>query len=284
MQERKKDIIKMVQTHSRKKKGAKKKYMEIDFSAAKEANVILRGTVKYCRRVDGKEPNCIIVDCNGHPVLIEKEDCVNFPFAKTLISLIGEEISFMVKDYQPDTDICIGSMTMAYEEKEKPILENLESGSVMDGIIIYETVHGAYISVDGIYGFMRNRDFSNDGTAVRDIYAKHDKIRVKLLMIRNDGELLFEPEKKHIGEKSIIEFAQINIGDIYKGRVTGSYIDRIYVNIAPECDVICNVPRYIDLIRTGEFVLVKIRSKRIDENGKRKLKGYIIDRVENETR
>lgn len=261
------------------KKGRSGK-MKIDFAKAKEANVILRGKVKYCRRTENTEPDCIIVDCNENPVFIEKDECVNFPFAKTLISLIGEEVSFTVKDYEPETDICFGSMKQAYEIKKAPIMEKLKAGEVLDGIIIYQSVHGAVISINGIYGFMRNRDFSNDGTAVREVYHKHDPIKVKLLKVKDNSEILLQPETPFTGEKSIINFSNINVGNVYKGRVTGSYIDRIYVNIAPECDVLCNVPTYIDTIKTEEFVLVKIRVKKVDENGRKRLKGYIIDRAE----
>ena len=255
-------------------------FMKMDFAKAKEANVILRGKVKYCRRTEGTEPDCIIVDCNENPVFIEKDECVNFPFAKTLISLIGEEVSFTVKDYEPKTDVCFGSMKRAYEIKKATIVEKLKAGEVLDGIIIYQSVHGAVISINGIYGFMRNHNFSTDGTAIREVYNKHDQIKVKLLKFKDNSEILLQPEKPFVGEASIIDFSNISIGNVYKGRVTGSYIDRIYVNIAPECDVLCNVPTYVDTIKTEEFVLVKIRTKKVDGNGRKRLKGYIIDRAE----
>lgn len=254
--------------------------MEIEnLKDAMNNKTILKGKVIYEREnktEEGKEKE-IVVDCEGIPIFIKEDDCQKFLFAKTIISLIGEDIEFVLISADFDNNIFYGSMKEAEDIKLKPIIETLEKGEVADAIVINTTVHGAYMYINGVHGFMRNLDFSDDGTAVRDVYSRLDTVKVKFLKYSKDGVMLFEPEHKKKGV-SIVSMDSIVEGSIFRGKVTGAYPDRIYVNVAPGCDVLCNVPKNIYQIFTEDMVLVKIIHKYTTTSGTIRLKGAILSK------
>ena len=152
---------------------------KLDFVTAKEKKTILKGVVKSLEKIeseDGVVNSLLTIDCNGSKVFITDEEVVNFPYAKSLKSLVGEEIVFTIKEVF-DNDVVYGSMKEAVEVKNKPIMELLESGEVLEGKVVYETPYGVYIDIKGVQGFLKNIDFSDDGTEVSKLYPKGKMIK-----------------------------------------------------------------------------------------------------------
>lgn len=245
-----------------------------------EKNQLLKGKVIFEREVPGKDgikDREIVVDCSGTTVFIKEEDCKKFPFAKTIISLIGEEIEFVLISADYENEVYYGSMKEAEEVKLKPIIENIEKGGVVNAVVVNTTVHGAYLYINGVHGFLKNMDFSNDGSSVRDYYSRLDSIKVKFLRYAKSGEMLFEAAEKKTAA-TIVKMDEIKAGNIFRGKVTGSYPDRIYVNIAPGCDLICDVPKNVYKVYTEDTVLIKVTKVYKDNKDKTRLRGVILNK------
>lgn len=252
-----------------------------DFALAKEEERILKGLVRSCEKnefPDGKVEWHINVAYNGQSVIITEDDVINFPYAKTLVSLVGEEISFVIKDVISD-DLVYGDMKKAYEIKRKPIMDKLMNGQVLEGIVVYTLPHGAYINISGVQGFLKNYDFSNDDTKVSDIYPQGSFIRVKFLRYTKNGNILFTPEKK-IERKSSFDVSTIKKGQRYVGKIVDIYPDRLYVNITAGVDCLCSIPQTIANPKINDTVMIKVSKVFYGDNGKMYVRGYISNRIE----
>lgn len=253
---------------------------KIDFRKAKDEGIIMQGFVKSCEKIqmpDGTERGQINVYTGNYLVIIEEEDIVNFPYAKTLTSLVGEEIIYTVKEVFPD-NVIYGSMKEAYAKRNKPILDKLMNGEVLEGKVVYTTPHGAYINVGGVQGFLKNFDFSDDGTEVRQAYPKGSLIRIKFRKYTKNGNLIFAPEERKHGEK-IISQDEIKKGQVYVGKITGMYPDRMYVNIIPGVDCMCHIPKTIAEPKVNETVSIRITNVFRGDNDKLMVRGEVSNRI-----
>lgn len=246
---------------------------------AREEKEILTGLVRSFEKFQNEEDKIsaqLLVEYEGHAVYILEEDVINFPYAQTLMSLVGENINFTIKEIFPD--IIYGSMKEAYDLKVRPVLEIIESGEVVEGEIVYITQHGAYIDVNGVQGFLRNRDFSTGDLEIRAFYKKGDKIRVKFLKYSSRGNLVFEPEIKLEDSKDAMR-KNIKPGQTYIGEVVGVYPDRIYVNIVPGVDVLCYYPAFIDNLSEGEHLKISITKVFFADDGRLMVRGECISLI-----
>lgn len=232
---------------------------KVDFAKAKEKKTILKGFVKRYEKTeleDGSLKSELTVDCSGSKVIIDGEDVVNFPYARSLKSLVGEEIIFTVKEVFPN-NVVYGSMKEAFEVKNKPIVDLLLQGELLEGKVVYETPYGVYIDIKGVQGFLKNSDFSDDGTEVASIYPKGKLIKVKFKKYSKYGNIIFEPEEKRHG-KSVIEKSEIKKGQIYQGKIVNILPDRMFVNIIPDVDCMCRIPVSSETFRISEYVVLMI--------------------------
>ena len=252
---------------------------KVDFAKAKEKKTILKGLVKMYDKnaLDGKIEPFLTIDCNGSKVIIEQSEVVFFPYSKSLKSLVGEEIIFTVKEVFPN-NIVYGSMKEAFEVKNRPIIDLLEKGEILEGKVVYETNYGAYIDIKGVQGFLKNIDFSDDGTEVTKIYPKGSIIKVKFKRYSQNGNILLLPEEKRHGS-SAVEKSDIRKGQEYIGKIVGIIPDRMFVNIIPDVDCMCRVPaQFGETYRMKEYVLVRITFVG-EKNGKLMVRGEVMSKV-----
>lgn len=254
----------------------------VDFAKAKAENKILRGLVKECEVIestDGQKKSQLTVIHNGKTVFISQEDVINFPYSKSITSLVGEEISFVVKDVFPD-DIVFGDMKKAQEIKLKPTMDRLINGEVLEGMIVYALPHGVYVNIAGVQGLLKNHKFSNDGTAVTDVYPVGDFIKVKLDKISEKGVILLAPEKP-ITKKSKADKESVKRGQSYIGKITATYPDRLYVNIGAGLDCLCYPSKLIPNPQIGQTVKVFIKKTFYgNKDGRLYIRGEITRRAD----
>lgn len=259
-----------------------RKVKKIDFAKAKEEGIVLRGLVRMCEKIDyekDKFTQNIRVDCGKNMVIIESDEISLFPYGRSPKALVGEEVDFIVKEYIPSENLIFGSMKMAEQVKQQPILDRLYEGETMEGTVVYVTRHGAYISIDGVQCFMRNVDFSNDGKLIEEFYPKMSKIKIKYKKTSKQGVILVEPLEKKMGIPTI-DINEIEVGQVHLGKITGAYPDRIYVNITAGIDCMCRVPDFIFNLMVNEHVAVLI-TKIIKKGERIKIRGKIINKINN---
>lgn len=253
---------------------------KIDFAKAKEEKVVLRGLVRMCEKIDYDNDSfsqSIRVDCGGTMVIIESEDITLFPYARSPKTLVGEEVDFMVKEYIPEEKLVYGSMKMAEDVINKPILDKLYAGEELEGTVVHVTRHGAYVSIKGVQCFMRNLDYSDDGRTIEEDFPKMSKIKVKYSKTSIHGNLIVVPLEKKRGIP-IVKKEEIKEGQVYVGKITGAYSDRVYVNITAGIDCMCRVPDFIYNLMVNEQVVVAITKVYNDKNGF-KVRGKITNKI-----
>lgn len=248
----------------------------IDFEKAKEEQQVLSGFVKMAQTsteyLNEEEP-FIIVICNYRRVKIYKHEIKPLPFNQSIVALVGTMVSFILLEYDKEADTGIGSNLQAVNMQLKPVTDALISGKVMKGTIIRIVPHGAYISVQGVHTLMRNKDFSDNGTTIKEMYREGQPIKVVYSKTTDKGTIIVNPDKKIEGE-NILKVSDFTRGQIVIGKIVNVYPDRVYVNISPKIDVMCQSPEHIARIEIGEIVKLMITKVDIEAS---KIRGRVLD-------
>lgn len=264
---------------------AKTVKMKIDFSKSMEQEKILSGLVVSCKSYhtsDIEVEYMLEVNCLGNLVNIPGSEIITHQTKSTPNFLVGENINFVV--IEVNENIIMGSMKKANEILSKPIMDKLLGGEVLKGMVSYITPYGAYINIDGVVsGFMKNYDFSDDGTEIREIYPKYSTIEVKFKKYSSNGNIIFLPAKKRKG-KAMYDISQIEHGQTYLGKVTDVPSTMNYVRViidGKNLKVKCNYPRKVQDVKVGDIVVVSITKKeQIEGKDKYVIFGNIINRIE----
>lgn len=198
----------------------------------------------------------LTIRCENEAITIIGDDIVNFPYAKTLATLLGYKVDFVVTSVTDEG--IIGSMRKAQDMKAKPYIEKLEQGEVVEGQITYLTPHGAQITVGPITGFMRNYDFSDDGTEIRQVYTRWSPIKVKLKKVSSKGTYIFVPavQKKGI---AALKVDNLQAGQTVIGKITKASLEGYIVTIDAGIYVHCPPTRKYTRLQENDKVLVKIK-------------------------
>ncbi len=247
----------------------------IDFALAMKEKKVLHGFVTMAQttqaQLDGEEPY-VVVSCNYRRVIIYESELVPLPFKQSIVTYVGTDISFIIVAYDKETETVIASNKKAVENELKPTLDALYAGKALKGRIIHLVPHGAYITVNGVGGLMRNRDYADNGRTLREDFREGQPIVVKYKATSNRGTILFVPEHPIIDDNNW-KISDFERGQVAIGRVVAVFPDRVYVNIAPRIDVMCRYPQCIANLQQEE--MVKIRITKVDEEQK-KIRGTIL--------
>jgi len=247
---------------------AKAVNIKINLEKALAEKKVLKGLVTSCEDYNLSEESTqkrLLVHCLDSVIIIEEEDIVMPHHYATLKSYIGEKVNFTIKAIIENN--VYGSMKEAKEIVEKPILEKLYAGEVLEGIITYITPFGAYITIDGkLSGLMKNYDFSDDGTEIREIYSKYSKIKVKYKKTTLNGNIVFLPEERRKG-KELYNIKDIKKGQFFKGKVTNITPDFEWVSVTISSNIVvgCYFPQNFPYLKNGDEVTVKIGKIEHDE-------------------
>lgn len=246
----------------------------INFRAAMENNTILTGTVRVAEVHPSVEDSLLKIDCAGTKVIIPGNEIVPLKFGQSISNYTGKEVDFIVTEVSEKVNLVFGSCIRAAQKKEAPILEKLLAGEVVEGIIANLLDHGAYINIGGsVEGLMKNIDFSDDGTCMKDVCNVGESIRVKYLKTSSKGTFIFIPEQIRRGS-SALTFEDLARHQHVIGTVVSVYPDRVYVNILPGLDCMCENPKHIDQLKEYERVTVVLI--KVDQE-KRRVRGAIKD-------
>lgn len=249
----------------------------IDFNKAKENETVLEGRVilvQTNREALGDEEAYLIVACNRKRVTIYESEVEPLPFGQSIAKLIGANISFVVLAYDSETETAIGSNRIAEEKRLVPTKMALKSGKVMTAKIVKILEHGAYLSINGVNALMRNKDFSEDGTSIKEAgYKEYQPIEVKYIRDSANGLILVAPTKV-IKSENKIDIKTLERGQLIVGKVCSVFPERVYVNISKGIDVMCEYPTFVSDLKQGETAKMKIIKVNLEE---KKVRGVIID-------
>lgn len=241
-------------------------------SECKKNKTILKGIVKLVQPNVEKETEDLVIDYEGVRCIIPHNQVDDEFKFKSLITFIGNEVSFIVKEVKKNEGIVIASRAEAQKITKPQILEKLNDGECFDARIINILTYGAYVDIDGVTGLLKNVDFAEDYTAIKDVKHVGDIVKVKLRGYSSKNNLLFEAVSKYISPTAITK-ESLKVGDVVLGVVRNKQPWGIFVNIAPGLDALVD-SEFVE-VEEDQKVTVRIKSIRQTED-KLKVRGKII--------
>lgn len=233
---------------------------------------IMKGNVKIVQKHETLDSDVVIVDLGGRKGIITREEIDYKLKLKSLTGFIGRLVHFVPIGIIEETGDILLSRKLAQELKEDEIIGRLIDGEVFDAQITHFVSYGAFVEIEGISGLLRNSDFSDDHTKIKDIRHIGDRIKVKLQHVSEDKERLsFEVLEKY-ENPTVMNLDNFERNQVVVGRIVTIKPWGVFVNIAPGLDALCNVPATIEI---EEDLKVSFRIKKVikDEG---KVRGKII--------
>lgn len=241
------------------------------YKRAMENNEILKGVVVLTQKDEELDTEILVLDLDGMRGVIKREDVDYEVNWKSLVNFIGMEIFYTVKDIDFETKTIYCSRKESQERLKDEILERLDNGDTMEATITGMTGYGAHVEMSGIYGFVRNTDFSDSFIKIRDVLRIGDKLNVKLVKISDSGKVSLEPVEKYV-PKTVMKFDNFERNQVVLGTVNNVKPWGAYVTIAPGFDALCPIPEAEEI---EEGTRVSFRITQVQED-KERVRGKII--------
>lgn len=233
---------------------------------------ILTGVVKLAQvnRDIGKEE--LIVDIDGVKGVVPKDE-IDMAFSfKSLVTLVGTTVKVVVIKVPTQANYVICSRAEAQRIMVPQIMSRLEDGEFFNGKIINILPYGAYVDIDGVVGLLKNVDFAEDYTSIKEIHRVGDSIKIKMKGRSSNDKLLFEAVKKYISP-TVISRDSLEPGQVISGVVRSVQPWGVFVNILPNLDALVD-SEFAD-VQEDQKVSIRIKSVKQDED-KFKVRGKIV--------
>ena len=168
----------------------------------------------------------------------------------------------------------LASFRLAIPIKRKIVISGLKKGTIDSCIVTDVKEWGAFVSIMGISCILRNCDFSDDSTAVKDVYKKGDIIHgIKFRKISSKDRISLELKEKYFNKYSLNK-RNLKSGNIVLGLIRNikEKQNRCFVGVSKGFDLLANIP--VDQkIFEGQKVVCKITKVELDGYG---VRGKII--------
>lgn len=192
---------------------------------------------------------------------------------KQLRAMTGQEVAFMILNYNRDAGIFTASRTKAQEEMAKITLRRIDEGDMIPAVVRHVTDTNVHADIGGImvripinevrYGWIDN---------LREEVKIGEALKVKVLKIEDKETEKVEGEKtgsKKIEVRVSVKATQPNpwpectknyqIGGEYVGRVSGVRDYGIFVNLEPGVDSLASHLKFQN-VKKNDKVLVRVQS------------------------
>lgn len=245
------------------------------FKELQEEQVVLSGVVRLVQFDQELETDVVMVEVEGQPVLITREELELKVRRRSLVDYIGQEISFKVLSVDEEAGLVLGTARQLKIEELDGLAKELEEGAVKVATITKILPYGAYLEIDGQSVQMLNKDFSEDYTTIRDVLDEGDTIEVVFTRYTPSRNLRVEAKQKFASD-STMSFDLLSPNQVVLGVVRNVKPWGCYVCVAPNLDALCPVPPNMD-IQEGDKVTFKITQVRNEE---KRVRGKIIKKIE----
>lgn len=162
----------------------------------------------------------------------------------------------------------IASFKRAIPIKRKIVIKGLMNGSISNCTVSDTKEWGVFVSIMGISCVLRNCDFSNDATAVRDIYKKGDIIEgIKFRKISSKDRISLEMKEKYTNPHSLSK-KNLRKGNLVLGMIRNikEEQNRCFVGISKGFDLLSNIPSG-ERVYEGQKVVCRITGVDLDGFG-----------------
>ena len=204
-----------------------------------------------------------------------------------------DEVEYKIEKYKIpyiiQYDLCIGktinyveleegkiSLKEVIDVKRKMVIEKLKNNEINNAKITKIINRGAYLSIYGVNGLIRNCDFSCDYSSISDVYKEGDIIEgIEFRKISRNGRVCVKKKEKY-ESKHPINYKDLKKGNLVIGIVKEVVNGSCFVGVIKGIDMLCNARYIVENEFEGSKVVCKI--KKVDlEKGI--LRGSIIDLV-----
>lgn len=235
-----------------------------------ETQAVLTGVVNMIYFDNELQTDVLVLDLKDAKGLIKREEVDSEIEWKSLISFVGREIQYVIKEIDREKNIVYASRKDAQIKTREAIITRLQEGEVMNAKVINLVRYGAFVEINGVTGLLKNQDFASDYTAAKDVLKIGDTVNVKLRKI--SSRLLFESVEKYknptIFDFDLFERNQVVLGTVVTVQPWGAFI-----RIAPNIDALCSLPGTGEL---EEGVRVRFRITKVNKE-EEKIRGKIIE-------
>lgn len=232
---------------------------------------VLNGVVRMVKYDEELETDILLIDLGNVKGIIKREEVDMDVEWKSLVGFIGREVDFIIKEVDEENDRVFLSRKDAQEILRPAVMEELESGEVINAKVVNILPYGAYLEYKGASGLLKNVDFSRDHTAVEDILNLGDIINVKLKNVSDNGKIFFEVVEKY-SNPTIIDFDIFERNQVVLGTIKNIKPFGAFINIAPGLDALCPIPTTREI---EEGMKVAVRITKVDKE-KERVRGKIV--------
>lgn len=217
------------------------------YENAMKTGEILEGQVVIVEHSENLNTDVLILDLYGIKGIIPRSEVDAEREWKSLVGFVGRKVWFKVKGVDRQNQIVACSRKDAQLEMREKTLAELKEGLEVKGLIRGFTSYGAFVELGGVTGFMRNIDFSEDGTPANEVLELDDLITVKVLKINADKSRIYVEMVPKYKAPSIRDWDQFRPNQVVSGVVRNIEPWGVYVNIAPGLDALGPIPPTGDL-------------------------------------
>lgn len=243
-----------------------KKYEDLQKDGA-----VLTGIVRLTQHNALLDTEILMLDLEGTKAIITRENIDIRQITTSLVNFVGKKIKFMIVEIDREAETLICSRKAVKEIEREAMVKRLEAGEVVNAKIAKLLNFGAYVDIEGVTALIRNQDFAEDYTTMKELKEVGDVIEVKLRKVSSNGRVFVEATTKFcqptVMSLDIFEPDQVVFGVVRNVKPWGAY-----VCIAPNIDALCPVPGTVDL-EEGMNVTFRITQVKKEEG---RVRGKII--------
>jgi len=242
-----------------------------------ENKTVLKGKVKVIGYDETFKTDVLRLEMNnGLSGFIKREDLDIRETKQSLVPYVGKTVKFIIKEIMEDgTLIC--SRKEIKEQERAELVAKLEAGEEFDAKITHIEKYGGYLSINGVSVMLRNMDFSNDHTILKDMHKVGDVLKVKLLKITSTGRILVEAVEKYCNPTEV-DFDSFASNQVVLGRVRTIKTWGCYVCVAPNLDALAPIPENLN-VELEEGMSVRFKISKVDHENHR-IRGKVLEIID----
>lgn len=212
------------------------------YEEARKTGEILESTVTIVEYCENLKTDILVLDLCGIKGVVPRSEIDADREWKSLVGFIGRKIWFKVRGVDFKNKIVACSRKDAQLAMKEKTLAELEEGKVVKGLVRNFTSYGAIVELGGVTGFMKNSDFSKDGTPSNEVLEIDDLLNFKIKKMNKDRTKVYlEAVPKH-ETPSIRNWDQFKPNQVVSGVIKNIEPWGVYVNIAPGLDALGPIP------------------------------------------
>jgi len=195
---------------------------------------------------------------------------VSEPFEHDLNKYLGEEIEFVITEFNPQKNRIIGNRRQLIAERraaaKKELLESIHEGDVIEGTVKNVTDFGAFVDLGGADGLLHISEMGWGRTETpKKAFKSGDTVRVMVKNISEDGKIALT--RKFPDENPwVLALTKYAVGNIVEGRVARLADFGAFVNLEQGIDALLHVSQISqeriekpsDALKVGDVITAKV--------------------------